>query len=76
MGLVIVTPFCVIKTGNVIVQISKNKEVFSANLPVFQPQEVGFDVSSNAEYVLSQVDATELMLIGNSAAEMSRSLSC
>lgn len=39
----------------------------------FQPQEVGFDVSSNAEYVLSQVDATELMLIGNSAAEMSRS---
>ncbi|VDK68723.1 unnamed protein product [Cylicostephanus goldi] len=37
-----------------------------------KPQEVGFDVSSNAEYVLSQVDATELMLIGNSAAEMSR----
>nr|CDJ81489.1 Mediator complex domain containing protein [Haemonchus contortus] len=37
-----------------------------------KPQEVGFDVTSNAEYVLSQVDATELMLIGNSAAEMSR----
>ncbi|KAJ1346251.1 Let-19p [Parelaphostrongylus tenuis] len=35
-------------------------------------QEVSFDASSNSEYVLSQVDATELMLIGNSAAEMAR----